>query len=160
MWWIRSLLQMERTPTVFSAAFNLVLTYILSGDNRTTNADLMTRLTSSVPHSGMSSPEQWNKVTSKSDCQLTLIWFPHRESARHQQIYTMISKFLTLKKLVCWKHPHGECQVVMFLKWPSCGSGVEPVSCYQKVTGLIALVCMSKCPCARYWTPNCSRHIV
>ena len=44
----------------FSAAFNIVLlSYKLSGDNKTTNADLMTRLTSSVPHSGMSSPEQW-----------------------------------------------------------------------------------------------------
>ena len=36
-----------------------------------------------------------------------------------------------------------------------CGSGVEPVSCYWKVAGLISLVCMSKCPWARYWTPNC-----
>ena len=31
----------------------------------------------------------------------------------------------------------------------SCGSGVE-------VAGSIPLVCMSKCPWAKYWTPNCS----
>ena len=31
-----------------------------------------------------------------------------------------------------------------------CGSGVEAVSCYQKVAGLIPLVCMLKCPWARY----------
>ena len=37
-----------------------------------------------------------------------------------------------------------------------CGSGGEPASCYRKVTGSIALVCMLKCPGARYWTPNCS----
>ena len=36
----------------------------------------------------------------------------------------------------------------------SCGSGVEPASCYVKVRGSIPLVCMSKCPLARYWTPN------
>ena len=28
----------------------------------------------------------------------------------------------------------------------SCCSGVDPVSCYQKVAGSIPLVCMSKCP--------------
>ena len=39
----------------------------------------------------------------------------------------------------------------------SCGSGVELVSCYQKVAGSVPLVCMSKCPGARYWTQNCSR---
>ena len=37
-----------------------------------------------------------------------------------------------------------------------CGSGVEPVSCYQKVAGLIPLICMLKCPWARHQTPNCS----
>ena len=31
-----------------------------------------------------------------------------------------------------------------------CGSGVEPVPCYQKVAGSIPLVCMSKCPWPRY----------
>ena len=31
-----------------------------------------------------------------------------------------------------------------------CGSGVEPVSCYWKLAGLIRMVCMSKCPLARY----------
>ena len=36
----------------------------------------------------------------------------------------------------------------------TCGSGVEPASCYQKGTGPIPTVCMSKCPWAR--TPNCS----
>ena len=30
------------------------------------------------------------------------------------------------------------------------------VSCYQKVAGSVPLVCMSKCPWARHWTPNCS----
>ena len=35
----------------------------------------------------------------------------------------------------------------------TCGSGVEPAS-YQKGTGPIPTVCMSKCPWAR--TPNCS----
>ena len=35
-------------------------------------------------------------------------------------------------------------------------SGAEPASCYSKVTGSIVLVCMSKCPWARHWTPNCS----
>ena len=34
--------------------------------------------------------------------------------------------------------------------------GVEPASCYQKVAGSIPLVCILKCPWARYWTPNCS----
>ena len=29
-------------------------------------------------------------------------------------------------------------------------------SCYRKDAGSIPLVCMSKCPWARYWTPNCS----
>ena len=38
----------------------------------------------------------------------------------------------------------------------SLAQGVEPASCYQKVAGLISLVCMSKFPWARYWTPNCS----
>ena len=33
---------------------------------------------------------------------------------------------------------------------------VEPASCYQEVVGSIPLVCMSKCPYARHWTPNCS----
>ena len=37
---------------------------------------------------------------------------------------------------------------------------VEPASCYWKVAGLIPLVCMSKCPWARYWTPNCSWSMV
>ena len=27
-----------------------------------------------------------------------------------------------------------------------CGSAVQPVSCYRKVTGLIPLICMLKCP--------------
>ena len=34
--------------------------------------------------------------------------------------------------------------------------GVEPASCYWKVAGLITLICMSRCPWARYWTLNCS----
>ena len=38
----------------------------------------------------------------------------------------------------------------------SCGSGVEPVSCYWKVAGSIPFICMPKCPWARHWTPNCS----
>ena len=33
---------------------------------------------------------------------------------------------------------------------------MEPASCYRKVAVLIPLVCMSKCPWAKYWTPNCS----
>ena len=37
-----------------------------------------------------------------------------------------------------------------------CGSGVEPASCYRKFTCSIPLVCILKCPWARYWTPNCS----
>ena len=37
-----------------------------------------------------------------------------------------------------------------------CGSGTELASWYWKVAGLIPLVCMSKCPWARNWTPNCS----
>ena len=36
------------------------------------------------------------------------------------------------------------------------GSQVEPASCYQKVAGLISLICMSKCHWARSWSPNCS----
>ena len=40
--------------------------------------------------------------------------------------------------------------------WGGCGSVVEPASCYQKVAGLISLICISKCPWATYWTPNCS----
>ena len=36
------------------------------------------------------------------------------------------------------------------------GSGVEPASCYWTVTGLIPLVCISKCPWAGYWNPTCS----
>ena len=35
-------------------------------------------------------------------------------------------------------------------------TGVEPASCYWKVAGSIPLVCISKYPWARYWTPNCS----
>ena len=35
-------------------------------------------------------------------------------------------------------------------------SDVEPAPCYQKVAGLIPLVCMLKCPWARCWTTNCS----
>ena len=31
-----------------------------------------------------------------------------------------------------------------------CGSGVEPPSCYWKVAGSVPLVCMLKCPWARY----------
>ena len=34
-------------------------------------------------------------------------------------------------------------------------SEAEPASCCRTVAGLIPLVCMSKCPWARYWTPNC-----
>ena len=34
--------------------------------------------------------------------------------------------------------------------WGRCGSGVETASCYRKVAGLIPVVCMSKCPWARY----------
>ena len=34
--------------------------------------------------------------------------------------------------------------------------GVEPASCHQNVAGSIPLVCISKCPWARYSTPNCS----
>ena len=37
-----------------------------------------------------------------------------------------------------------------------CGSVVEPASCYWKVAGSIPLICMSKRPWARYWTPNYS----
>ena len=44
---------------------------------------------------------------------------------------------------------------LLAIKCHHCGSGVEPTSCYLKVAGLIPLVCMSKCPWAR-WTPNCS----
>ena len=33
---------------------------------------------------------------------------------------------------------------------------VEPASCNRKVASSIPHVCMSKCPWARYWTPNCS----
>ena len=40
--------------------------------------------------------------------------------------------------------------------WAVCCSEVEPASCYRKVTGLFPLVCMLKCPWARYWTRNCS----
>ena len=29
---------------------------------------------------------------------------------------------------------------------------------FQKVAGSIPLVCMSKCPWARYWNPNCTLH--
>ena len=35
-----------------------------------------------------------------------------------------------------------------------CGSVVGPASCYQKVAGSAPLVCVSKCPWARYWTPK------
>ena len=35
-----------------------------------------------------------------------------------------------------------------------CGSGVESASRYLKVAGLIPLICMSKFPMARYWTPK------
>ena len=33
---------------------------------------------------------------------------------------------------------------------PAVAQGVEPASCYWKVTGSIPLVCMSKCPWAKY----------
>ena len=36
------------------------------------------------------------------------------------------------------------------------GSWIEPAPCYRKDAGFIPLVCMSKCPWARHWTPNCS----
>ena len=41
-------------------------------------------------------------------------------------------------------------------KWGGYESGVEPESGYQTEAGSIHLVCMLKCPWARYWTPNCS----
>ena len=34
-----------------------------------------------------------------------------------------------------------------------CGSRVPPASCYRKVASSFPLVCMSKCPWARCWTP-------
>lgn len=37
-----------------------------------------------------------------------------------------------------------------------CGSGIEPVSCYQKIAGSMPFVCMLKGPWERYRTPNCS----
>ena len=46
-----------------------------------------------------------------------------------------------------------EAQLVLKYISGGCGSGVLPVSCYWKVTGLIPLVC--KCLWARYWTSNC-----
>ena len=33
-----------------------------------------------------------------------------------------------------------------------CGSEIEPASSYRKVAGPIPLICMSKCPWARYWS--------
>ena len=39
----------------------------------------------------------------------------------------------------------------MFPHGATVAQGVKPASCYWKVTGLIPLVCMSKCPWARYW---------
>ena len=45
--------------------------------------------------------------------------------------------------------------ITMPISW-GFGSGVEPPSCYLRVAGSIPLVCLSNCPWARYWTPNCS----
>ena len=55
--------------------------------------------------------------------------------------------------LLFWKHTALSCCI-----WqPSggCGSGVELAFCYRKVAGFIPLVCMSKCPWAISWNPNC-----
>ena len=41
--------------------------------------------------------------------------------------------------------------------WVTSPEAVYQMPCYQKVTGSFPLVCMSKCPWARYWTPNCWR---
>ena len=43
--------------------------------------------------------------------------------------------------------------ITMPISW---GCEVEPASCYWRVAWSIPLVCMAKCPWARYWTPNCS----
>ena len=51
--------------------------------------------------------------------------------------------------------------VVLMLVGNTCSrrkscEGTPLAPCYQKVAGSIPLVCMSKRPWARYWTPNCS----
>ena len=44
-----------------------------------------------------------------------------------------------------------ECFFFKLLAWELwTGTVVEPVAYYQKVTGSISLVCMPKCPWARY----------
>ena len=75
-----------------------------------------------------------------------------REVSRLQTGSKQVNQKLTGSQQVTNRKPtsNRRCQV------SSCGSGLEPASCYQKVAGLISLVCMSKCPWARYWTPNCS----
>ena len=41
-------------------------------------------------------------------------------------------------------------ELYMFCIMGGCGSGLEPASCYLKVTGLITLICISKCGWVRY----------
>ena len=50
--------------------------------------------------------------------------------------------------------PAGPWLVSSALNRGSCGAGVEPASCYQKAAGSIP--CMSECPWASWWSPNCS----
>ena len=52
-----------------------------------------------------------------------------------------------LSMMACW------CSIFIL------NTGVEPASCYWRVTGSIPLVCMSKCPRARYWAPNHSKSL-
>ena len=46
------------------------------------------------------------------------------------------------------------CSSKLIVNMGGCGSRVEPASCYLKAAGLIPLVCISKCPWERHWTPT------
>lgn len=76
-------------------------------------------------------------------------------------IRLIYSKTAALHSNSCWRTHQkmicGLCYVIIFIAVVvGCGSGVEPASCYQKDAGSITLVCMPKCPCARYWSLRCS----
>ena len=83
-----------------------------------------------------------NVTLEPSNCELTLVTL---------QI-TNINFWLDFDWLVCF-----QCfNLTKYYVGCSCGSGLEPASCYQKVVDSILLVCMLKCPWYRYWTWNCS----
>lgn len=138
------------SPTVFQ----IVLTYILPGNNRTTDAALTTRPTSSVTHSGVDHVFPQNngplmlckRRRLSADSHLTSSQPPHSDGTEthtgRSTIYTLIHKsqmfksnILTQSQLLNWwpwnlanKHPCLPCGKVCLLAGPTFWLGRKTIS--------------------------------